>query len=234
MLRIAICDETPQETEQLAKTLRAYAAEELAIECFATLTKLKKATNGDINRYRLLILGTTVAEEDGIAAAKALRKMGCTSELIFYSAETERTAEAYAAFPTCFLPKPSPRNRICEVISFIAARYGQKTSIILNGGDGRRNGFCTDDIIYIEVFRTELDVHTAAGATKCIGSLSETCEKLPEGRFYRAHRSFIVNLARVKSLEKYQFTMDNGDEVTVAKNRYAEAKAAWRDFCSHP
>jgi len=230
MIRIAICDETPAESEQLAKLLRSCTAGELAIECFATLAKLKRAVAAEINRYRVLIIGTTVAEEDGITAAKVMRKLGCTAELVFCSADADRASEAYGAYPTCFLPKPFSKSRMTELLSFIAERYGQKPSIILNGGDGRRNGFCVDDIIYIEVFRTELEVHTAESTTKCIGSLKETCEKLPEGRFYRAHRSFIVNLGRVKSLEKYQFTMDNDTTVTVAKNRYAEAKKAWRDY----
>ena len=107
---------------------------------------------------------------------------------------------------------------------------GRKPSIILNGADGRKSGFCVSDIIYIEVFRTELEVHCVGGKTTCIGSLREVCEKLPGSRFYRSHRSFIVNLGRVRHIEKYQFTMDNGDVVTVAKNRYAEAKKAWRDY----
>ena len=87
-----------------------------------------------------------------------------------------------------------------------------------------------DSILYIEVFRTELDVHCRDEVHVCTGSLNEVCAKLPSVQFYRAHRSYIVNLASVSAIERYQFTMCNGDKVTVAKNRYAEAKSALRGF----
>jgi DNA-binding LytR/AlgR family response regulator len=54
--------------------------------------------------------------------------------------------------------------------------------------------------------------------------------KLPEKRFYRAHRSYVVNLDCVVGAEKYHFIMCNGDKVSIAKNRYAEAKKAYSEY----
>ena len=90
-------------------------------------------------------------------------------------------------------------------------------------------GGCFSQILAQRV--VELTGNGAEGKVTCVGSLREACEKLPQSRFYRSHRSFIVNLGRVKRIERYQFTMDNGDAVAVAKNRYAEAKKAWRTYC---
>lgn len=233
MFRLAICDDTLAHAEQLAATVRtclANGGNSLAIDCFATLAELRKAVKRDVGKYRLVVLETEVGVDDGVDTARELRKFGYVSDIVFYTSDPTRALEAYGAYPIGYVLKPCGAADMCNLISFIAERNGRKPSIILNGNDGRKNGFRVDDIIYIEVFRTELEVHCVGGKTTCVGSLREVCEKLPAGHFYRSHRSFIVNLARVQRIEKYQFTMDNGDVVTVAKNRYAEAKKAWRDF----
>ena len=234
MLRIAICDDTEQHSEQLMKHLRLFATELsvfVEIDCFASLSLLGKALESNVNAYRLLVLETAVGEVDGVAFARTLRAGGCDSEILFLTGNADRAMEAYGAYPVSFLQKPAAASELRGVFAFVARRYEQKPSIILYGGDGRRNGFVTDDITYIEVFRTELEVHGPKGGVTCVGALNDVYEKLPKPRFYRSHRSFIVNLGKVRQMEKYRFIMDNGDYVTIAKNRYAEAKKAWLDFC---
>ena len=235
MFKMAICDQSAEQAEQLAKAVRACLTHggnaSLAVEYFPTLAELKKATGKESGKYRLIVMDTTVQGEDGIEAARQLRKAGIAADIVFYTEDASRALEAYSAYPTGYILKPCASSELSDLISFVAERGARKPSIILKGVDGRKNGFRVDDIIYIEVFRTELEVHTAEGKTVCVGSLREACEKLPESRFYRSHRSFIVNLGRIKRIERYQFTMDNGDVVAVAKNRYAEAKQAWRTYC---
>lgn len=235
MFRIAICDKTSalmDETVKLIRSCLAGSGAGIQIECFGTLSEMKRAVLREPGKYRLLVMETEVRDEDGIETAKQLREKGCLADIVFRTDNEKRALEAFGAYPIGYILKTCAESELCRIVSFIADRNGKKPSIILKGDDGRKNGFRVDDIIYIEVFRTELEVHGVDGKTKCVGSLREVSEKLPSGRFYRSHRSFIVNLARVKRVERYQFVMDNGDVVSVAKNRYAEAKKAWRDFCN--
>lgn len=234
MLRIAICDDTEHHSEQLMRHFRAFASElsvAVEVECFASLSSLGKTLEGNANAYRLLVLDTAVGGADGIAFARSLRAQGCNAEILYLTGEAEKAIEAYGTFPVSFLLKPTARGELKGVFAFVARRYEQKPSIILSGGDGRRNGFVADDIIYIEVFRTELEVHCQRGGVTCLGVLNDVYEKLPKPQFYRSHRSFVVNLLKVRRMEKYRFIMENGDYVTIAKNRYAQAKKAWLDFC---
>jgi DNA-binding LytR/AlgR family response regulator len=64
----------------------------------------------------------------------------------------------------------------------------------------------------------------------CSGTLVEASSLLSSTDFYRSHRSFIVNLRYTVGIERYQFRMINGDAVAVAKNRYAEVKAAFEAY----
>lgn len=234
MLRIAICDDTVQHAEQLMRALRAFAEElsaEIEVECFTGFAELERALAKDVDVYRLLVLETRVGGADGVELATRLRAKGCSSEILFFTADATRALEAFTAYPMGYILKPAGRNELRDAFRFVLTRYEKKPTIILNGMGGKRSGFVADDIIYIEVFRTELDVHTAAGSVTCTGALGDVFERLPKGQFYRSHRSFIVNMGRISRMEKYRFVMDNGDFVTIAKNRYAEAKRAWKAFC---
>ena len=121
-------------------------------------------------------------------------------------------------------------KKIREVFRHVADRYRQKPSIVLRGIDGGERLICVDDILYIEVFGAELDVHCKRGVVHCSGTLIETGSLLSSKDFYRCHRSYIVNLRYATGVERYQFRMVTGDTVAVAKNRYAEVKAAFEAY----
>lgn len=234
MLRIAICDDTLAHADHLVRAFRTFGEEhstEVEANCYAGFAELERALEKDVDAYRLLVLETEVGGVDGVAFACRLRAKGCSAEILFFTGDAGRALEAYVAYPMGYILKPAQRNELRDAFRFVLMRYEKKPTIILNGMGGKRSGFVADDIIYIEVFRTELEVHSAKGSATCVGALGDVYARLPKDQFYRSHRSFIVNLKRIRRMEKYRFIMDNGDFVTIAKNRYAEAKKAWSAFC---
>jgi DNA-binding LytR/AlgR family response regulator len=59
------------------------------------------------------------------------------------------------------------------------------------------------DILYMEARRDYVTIHTGAGEKiATIASLQHIADELPEALFARVHRSFIVNLSRVKIIER--------------------------------
>ena len=234
MLRIAICDDTLAHAEQLVRAFRAFGEEfsaEVEAHCFAGFAELERALSKDVDAYRLLVLETKVGDVDGVDFAVQLRAKGCSSEILFFTGDAGRALAAYAAYPMGYILKPAGRAALRDAFQFVLSRYEKKPTIILSGMGGKRSGFVADDILYVEVFRTELEVHSAKGSVTCVGALGDVFDRLPKDQFYRSHRSFVVNLKRIRRMEKYRFVMDNGDFVTIAKNRYAEAKKAWSTFC---
>ncbi|MEI7423644.1 MAG: LytTR family DNA-binding domain-containing protein [Prolixibacteraceae bacterium] len=61
-----------------------------------------------------------------------------------------------------------------------------------------------DDILYIEGLKDYIKVYTT-GETKpllSLNSIKSLEQKLPEGKFMRVHRSYIVNLDRIETIER--------------------------------
>ena len=231
MFRIAICDDMQSQASELADLLRHLAGElpsqEVVIDIFRGFKPLQKAMSECA--YQLLFLETRVGGISGIDFVRRLRLTDEEIDVVFCSNEADSALAAYSVFPTGYLLKPVDRKKLRDVFRRVADKYRQKPSIVLKGIDGGEKLISVDDILYIEVFGVELDVHCKSGVVLCAGTLVETGNLLTSKDFYRSHRSFIVNLRYAVAIERCQFKMINGDTVAVAKNRYAEVKAAFEE-----
>ena len=231
MFRVAICQGSGTDGATIAADLKKLAEDmlfEISVDVFHSFRNLQKAMSE--HNYQMLLLATFAGGVSGLDFMKSLREAGSDTEVIFLAEDGGLALDAYSVFPTGYLVEPITRKALKEPFRHIVRRYRREPRIILRGNDGTRVSVEINNILYIEVFRTELDVHCRDDVHICTGSLNEVYAKLPSVQFYRAHRSYIVNLASVSEIERYQFTMCNGDKVTVAKNRYAEAKNALRSF----
>lgn len=232
MMRVAICDDARLYTARLELQLKELATEseiEIEIETFRSFLHLQSAMKE--KKYDLLLLETSVRGVNGIDFARSLRQQKYDGEIIFVSLTSEAAFAAYSVFPIGYLLKPTEKRKLRAPFRRAAEKHTKRKSIVFTCADGGRVSLNVDDILYVEVIGIELSVHCRLGNFKCIGSLTDTFEKLPAGQFYRSHRSYIVNMNCIVRSAKYYFVLDNGDKVTIAKNRYAEAKQKLVEFC---
>lgn len=231
MFRIAICDDSVSASAELTNCIRELAEEislEANVDVYRSFKTLYRAIQNE--EYQLLILETVVAGCSGIEFAKMLRGTGSEAEIVFNTSTAEYALEAYSCYPAGYMLKPPTKKKMRDLFRHVTGKYMKKPAVVLKTRDGEKISVNVEQIRYIEVFRTELDVHCEDDVKPCVGSLTEVFSALPPSQFYRSHRSYIVNLGYVTKMSKYSFTMQNGDKVTIAKNRYAEARAKFEDF----
>lgn len=230
-MRIAICDDSRVYGLQLESQLKELAAEietEVSVDVYKNYAMLMLAMKE--TSYDLIIIETAIRGVSGVEFARSIRRQGYKGNIIFISETADSALAGYSAFPIGYIVKPPMKRKIREAFRFAAQNTSSRRSIILNGISGEKITVAVDDLLYVEVIGTELSLHCRTGLVKCIGSLAETFEKLPSEQFYRSHRSYIVNMNYISSAVKYYFVMENGDHVTIAKNRYAEAKQMLKNY----
>ena len=231
MMYVAICDDARLYTARLELQLKELADEagiEIETDTFRSVLQLQSAMKE--KKYDLLILETSIRGVNGVDFARSLRLQRIDCDIIFMSLTAEAALAAYSVFPIGYVLKPTVKRKLRAPFRRAAEKHMKKKNIIFNCTDGGRVTVAVDDILYVEVIGIELSVCCRQGNFKCNGSLTETAEKLPSGQFYRSHRSYIVNMNCIVRAAKYYFVLDNGAKVTIAKNRYAEAKQMLADF----
>lgn len=231
MYRIAVCDNKQAQAEELKKQLLELASE-LELECSVDIFKNFKQLYNESNvcPYQLICTDVLVGGGNGLDFARRLRFQGSDTDIVFVTEDPEYALAAYSVFPLGYVIKPPTKKKLRDVLARAAARYCKRPTLHLRTIDGGKVAIQIDDILYIEVFRTELYFHCKNRVVVCSGSLVSALEQLPNDRFYRSHRSFIVNLNYVSKISRYSFDLVTGDRVSVAKNRYLEARDAFMKY----
>ena len=87
-------------------------------------------------------------------------------------------------------------------------------------------------IIYIEVIGNVSCIHISSGnVVKAYITLSELERTLSNNPlFLRTHKSYIINMEYVSSMEGNSFIMKNGDIIAIRKNNCKEIKRIYQRF----
>lgn len=131
-------------------------------------------------------------------------------KVVFVTAYREYALEGFALDAADYLLKPLSYAAFLKSVEKVHKRYF--TSCALDGSD-RDYIFVRSDyrsvrvnfntILYIESKREYLDIVLSDGQVVTThGTLSSICERLPQKKFVRVHRSFAVNLDKISVVER--------------------------------
>lgn len=234
MYRIAVCDSNVADAQELVNKVQHLAAElhfECTVESFRTARALAEAVRA--RSYRLVLLETEIGGTNGIELAKRIRFHDGETEFIFVTSHAEYALAAYAVYPVAYILKGVTMQKLYE--PFLRAARREKKELprlLVDTADGGKTIVTRDDILYVEVFGNDLVFHCKGETVEGIGSLTGVMERLSSDGFYRSHRNFIVNLRYVQRIGRFFFVMQNGEKVSVAKNRYTEARGVFESYLS--
>ena len=89
------------------------------------------------------------------------------------------------------------------------------------------------DITYIEIINKELQIHLQDGTvTKIYKSLSAVREILPKDIFVQCHRCYIVSLHAVRSIRRFEITLNNHEIIPVSKYSYRDVQEQLQQYAA--
>ena len=116
---------------------------------------------------------------------------------------------------------------ISEEGEYILSESGsvESTFVIARDEEGLKVHIASDDIIYIESFGHDVEVHTAEGRFFASERLYQLAEKLDSEQFFRVSNSVIISKKHVRKIRpaismKFVLTMDDGTLVDVTRSYY--------------
>ncbi|MCW9705976.1 LytR/AlgR family response regulator transcription factor [Fodinibius salsisoli] len=163
---------------------------------------------------------------------------------IFVTAYNEYALKAFEVHALDYLMKPFSKSRFNEAlgrVKNIIAREAQSNidekvdqllkfvhndeplSRILVKSSDHYSFLKSEDIVWIEAAGNYVRIHTSSKKHLIRETMTNMVEKLDSNLFFRIHRSTIVNVEKVKELEKwfhgdYKVVMDNGEKLTMSRN----------------
>lgn len=177
----------------------------------------------------IMFLDIQMPELTGVEFIKTLQQKPA---IIFTTAYSEYALEGYELDVIDYLVKPFPLDRfikaVNKAIEFIdlkrsAGKTDQDTmgsNYILLHADHKIYKVNLDDIQYIEGLKEYVSYFTKEKRIIVLQSLKSIEESLPSNKFIRVHRSYIVPINKIKTLDGNQVQI--GDKLIPIGRSYKE------------
>lgn len=153
----------------------------------------------------LLFLDIEMPKMDGMELMKSLNPR---PQVIFITSHPEYAAESYEYDVTDFIQKPLSHARFLKAISKAEKRFKVERANISSEGDSifikadsRLVRMNLKDIQYIEALGNYMKIYTTDGRYTILSTMKEIAEKLSGNDFVRVHRSYIVRVDQIESIE---------------------------------
>ncbi len=210
-LNCIIVDDEPLALDLLEEYVRRTPYLRLAARCTGGQQALQTIESGTIDLAFLDI------QMPGINGLELSRRIGGSgTKVIFTTAFEQYAIEGFRVDALDYLLKPfnfTEFSRAAEKAktwfemkrsSVAAAPTRQQRNSIMVKADYKQHVIPVSEIIYIESLRDYINIVTENGAVKTLMSMKNIEELLPEKGFARTHRSYIVNIDKVRTVERMQ------------------------------
>ncbi len=220
-MNIAICDDENNCIERINRMLQKYKeTEEMKIYKFLSGEQfLEQISSG--NKFDIVFLDIEMATTSGIEVAHILREKNSDAIVIFTTSHVGYVSDTFRLGAFQFLVKPVEEESFCYDFERAISEYKKAhqlyrirwrdTSYIIKYGD----------IFYIEAYNRHLYIYTESKAYECVGMLPEQVTKLKPYDFVRCHQGFIINMSKIKEINKADVVLSN-DVVIPIGRKYRE------------
>lgn len=152
--------------------------------------------------YDVVFLDIDMPGLSGVDLAEALTRMDAPPAIVFVTAHGEHAVKAFEVAAADYLVKPVEAARLKQAIERLqpAIRNQARVERIPVEKAGKKLLLKTEDICYVMAKDDYSYLHTDRERFLSTVSLAQLDSKLESMGFFRVHRRYLVNLARVKEI----------------------------------
>lgn len=219
MLKFAICDDEPVMAQELTDYLTSYMSENPPA-AYSAVNFISGRALLESGGFDVIFLDIRMEQPDGMETARLLRRRGERGLLIFVTALKERVFDAFQVEAFDYLVKPLNEAAFRRTMDRALRALEQRAAkdIVIQRGAG-----CEvvplSDIVYCEVLGRKIYIHKQDGAVIDYYDRLENLERRMDGRFFKCHRSYLVNLDYVRGCQSGRVILPRGEVIPVSRLR---------------
>ena len=187
------------------------------------------ALKSAISQYHIIFLDVNMEEIDGIETAKEIRKITKDVFIVFVTAFITYALEGYKVDAVRYLIKDheSLEKAMTECMDTILEKMDYEENEMTFDFQEGKTTISLENILYIESNLHRLIFYMAgedAVHYTIYTKLDDVAELLQNKGFCRIHKSYLVNLKYVKSVERYRAVLSNGKSLAISKARFLDTR----------
>lgn len=225
MFYIVICEDDILQREVLAGYLQQIFKELEFDYSLIEYSSGEELLSNYPDQVDILFLDIQMDKLTGMDTARKIREFDSNVEIVFTTAIIDYIHEGYEVRAYRYLLKPLEYDCILKhTKSCINDLMDKKDTIVI------KDRFQTaiiqiNNILYIEVLRKEITIYTKEDKYIFKISMKSVEENLVKKRFFRCHKSYLINLKKVSSLsEKESIVIIDSAKIPVSRYKLKSLK----------
>lgn len=233
MINIGICDSNKDIREELSNFINTYFSSHsysYTIFEFDSAEALSAYFENNKNEINLLF-----TELDISNMFNTLRKIRQNYDKLCIVINSSRAAYALKSFelwPFYYNLKPMSYNSLLKVLDRFILQHSnihEENVLIKNGKKFMKLSF--NEISFIESQNTTIRIHmNNYEVLKTYGKLDDIEKQISNSRFLRCHKSFLINMDYVKSVDSFKFITIFGDTVAIKQREASKIKKKYYEY----
>ena len=223
MIRCLAIDDEPLALKKLAAYIKKVSFLELAGTCQSAQEALECINN---NMVDAIFVDINMPDLNGLDFVKSLQEPPI---VVFTTAYSEYAIEGYKVNAIGYLLKPFGFDDFKEEAEKIKKQYDLIRTASISGADEDDTIFLKteykimrislNDITHIEAMSEYLRIYLEGKSRPVVVLLSmkKMEERLPTASFMRVHRSYIINLKKIKEVSKNHIILENDEDVPIGE-----------------
>ncbi|MFS5370090.1 response regulator transcription factor LtdR [Streptococcus agalactiae] len=211
-MKVLVVDDEPVARNELIYLLNKYDSNLVIAEAHDIATALAILLR---ETFDVVLLDIHLRDDSGLQLAEYINKMPKPPLLIFATAYDQYAIQAFEQDARDYLLKPYEFDRLKQAMDRVKGALSTSTIIesVTSGPlfkqqypltvEDRIYLVSADDILLIEAMQGKLIIQTPDKNYEIDGSLQQWQDKLPSSQFVRVHRSYIVNINAIKTIEPW-------------------------------
>lgn len=229
MIHIAVCDDEKCMAEKIKKQAEVFFGKkntDISIVEYSSGEELLKCNQISNQIIDILFLDIGMQGMDGIETAGRLRTQGFNGFLVFITVLKEMVFRSFEVQPFDYLVKPVSQRHFEKTMErlFLSMQGRlslEKVNLLIQKGC-ESNIISFKDIICCEIIDRKVYLYLVSGEVIDYYERLENLQKKLDGRFFRCHRSYLINLGYLKSYRNNTAYMADGKEIPVSRLRSKE------------
>jgi len=211
-VKVIIVEDEILAQQELSWLIKAHSQMELVATFDDGLDVLKYLQH---NKVDALFLDINIPSLDGVLLAQNISQFAHKPFIVFITAWKEHAVEAFELEAFDYILKPYQESRIITMLQKLEAAWQQQSGTSGSPVATRENDTINlvkderiivtsiHDIYYAEAHEKMTFVYTRRESYVMPMNITEFCSKLPAAHFFRCHRSYCVNLNKIREIEPW-------------------------------
>ena len=222
-MEIAVCDNDENIRDDIARLISRQKPE-ASLHVFDSKDKLLRSG------VHFSVVFLDVKGVSGMEIARELRRReeewrSPRSVLVFITGYREYMEEAFDVMAFYYLLKPIDTDKFSNVLERACkeaeGNEAQEERYLMFKASGTTVRLALKEILFIESSGKKVIVHAGSETYEVYGTMEGMEEETGE-TFYRSHRGFLVNMAKIASYKANTIYLENGQSVLLSRQKYAD------------